>query len=318
MTTEGYVLHTYGKEAYLRHAIASVTTLRRYDNVRPVALYCTDAHTELLRRNGLTDIFTLVKKLPDRNCSINGFKHHLHEFKPWERSLYVDSDMIWCRNPDSLWTQLSVYPFTATGLERADFYFGGPKNAGVILEFFRNRRRRTLKRFGLTHLPRVQAGMMYAADTKVTQSVCASAAEFHTRASETHFRTRLLEGRTEESCEWSLAMAMSRMGLPVYHWYQGANSPQLDYIRGMTEHTDTFERILCDYYTDRFIYEIRGIKNPRIRTFCMRLATTVLRKHDRLKVTPFVLHFGWFHAKQPFYDFADCVWAELTGSAATP
>ncbi|MDE2645077.1 MAG: hypothetical protein OXI05_04475 [Bacteroidota bacterium] len=315
MTTEGYVLHTYGKEAYLRHAIASVTTLRRYDSVRPIALYCTDSHIDLLRRKGLTGLFTRVSKLPDKRCSINGFKHHLHEFKPWERSLYVDSDMIWCRNPDPLWTQLSVYPFTATGLERADFYFGGPKNAGVILEFFRDRRRRTLTHFGLTHLPRVQAGMMYAADPEVTRSVCELASDFHSRASETHFRTRLLEGRTEESCEWSLAMAMSRMELPVYHWYQGANSPQLDYIVGMTEHTEKFDRVTCDYYTDRFIYEIRGIKNPRIRQFCIRLATTVLRKRDRMKVTPFVLHFGWFHAKQPFYDFADCIWEELTGSA---
>ncbi|MCY4160018.1 MAG: hypothetical protein OXE92_01430 [Bacteroidetes bacterium] len=317
MITEGYVLHTYGGEAYLRHAVASVTTLRRYDRKRPVALYCTKSQIEILERTGLAQQFTLIKHLPRSNRSIKGFKHHVHKFKPWKRALYIDCDVIWCRNPDPLWTQLSVYPFTATGLERADFYFGGPKNAAVILEFLRNRRGRTLTRFGLTHLPRIQAGMIYAADPEVTQSVCELAAHFHSRSSETHFRTRLLEGRSEESCEWGIAMAMSKMGLPVYNWYQGANSPQLDYIPGMTEHTEDFEDVFCEYYTDRFIYEIRGIKDPGIRQFCIRLASAILRRRDRMMVTPFILHFSWLHAKQPFHDFADRVWEEMA-SATTP
>lgn len=316
MLQEGYVLHTYGEETYLRHAVASVVTLRRYDKVRPVALYCPASHAEVCYRYGLTDLFTTIELLPDENCSINGFKHHLHKFKPWERSLYIDCDMVWCRNPDALWTQLSVYPFTITGLERADFYFGGPKNAVVILEFLRDRRRRTLKRFGLTHLPRVQAGMIYAADPEVTKSVCDAAGRFRARVSETHFRTRLLEGRSEESCEWSLAMAMSHLGLPIYHWYQGVNSPQLDYIPGMTEHTPDFENVVCDYYTDRFVYEIRGLKNAKVRQFCLWLAGELLRKRDYLRVTPFALHFSWLHAKQPFYDFADHIWAQVTDSSS--
>ena len=103
--------------------------------------------------------------------------------------------------------------------------------------------------------------MIYAADPEVTKSVCDAAGRFRTRVSETHFRTRLLEGRSEESCEWSLAMAMSHLSLPVYHWYQGVNSPQLDYIPGMTEtHARTLRMWFCDYYTDRFVYEIRGLK----------------------------------------------------------
>ena len=109
--------------------------------------------------------------------------------------------------------------------------------------------------------------MIYAADPEVTKSVCDAAGRFRTRVSETHFRTRLLEGRSEESCEWSLAMAMSHLSLPVYHWYQGVNSPQLDYIPGMTEHTPDFEHVVCDYYTDRFVYEIRGLKNAKARKF---------------------------------------------------
>ncbi len=315
---EGYVLHTYGKEDYVRHAVASVVTLRRHDVRRPVALFCPPSHRALLERYGLDTLFTLIEDLPEAHQSIVGFKHHLHRFMPFERTLFIDADMIWCRNPDPLWTQLSVYPFTATGLERADFYFGGPKGLGVALEIIRDRRGRTLRAFGLTNLPRVQAGMIYAQDRALTQKVCEEAVDFLNRRAETHFRSRFHEGRTEESCEWSLSMAMSRLELPIYLWYQGYNSPQLDYIEGMTDADADFERVSCLYYCDRFIYDIRGIPNPKIRNFLIGLFARLLGRRDSLKATPFALHFSWLHAKQPFYDFADRTWTRLTQPQSHP
>ncbi|MDZ7682575.1 MAG: hypothetical protein U5J63_12910 [Fodinibius sp.] len=35
---KGYVYNTYGHPKYLKHAVASVVSLRRYDEERPVAL----------------------------------------------------------------------------------------------------------------------------------------------------------------------------------------------------------------------------------------------------------------------------------------
>ena len=315
VSEEGYVLHSYGKEAYLRHALTCLVTLRRHDRDRPVALYCSDEHRQLLRRHGLLRLFSLVENLPPEHRSIVGFKHHLYRFMPFERCLYTDSDMVWCRSPDSLWTQLSVYPFTATGLERADFYFGGPKSLSVIGDVLRNRRQRTLGAFGLTYLPRVQAGMIYARDRELTRNVCGEASSFLARHSETHFRTRFSEGRAEESCEWSLAMAMSRLSLPTYPWYQGLNSPQLDYIPGMTQHSRDFEEVSCLYYCDRFIYEIRGLRNERLRKFLLRAFTRLLRRKDWLHVTPYVLHFSWLHAKRPFHMLSDRIWTEMTAAA---
>jgi len=313
---EGYVLHSYGDEKFLQHAVVSVSTLRRHDTTRPVALYCTDSHREILERSGLKDFFTLIRPLPEEHCSIIGFKHHLYKFCPWDQSLYVDSDMIWCRNPDHLWSQLSIYPYTATGLERADIYFGGPKNALVIIEFLRDCRHRTLKRFGLTHLPRVQAGMIYTADSDVTKSVCEQAIDYFSRRDFTHFRSRHQKESYIESCEWSIAMAMSRLGLPVFDWFQGANSPQLDYIPEVTEHTENFEEVSYQYYTDRFIHEIQGggITNTRLRNFLTQMAASMLRRRDYMKVTPFTLHFGWTHSKPIFYDFVDRVWSDLIQS----
>ena len=316
MPSEGYVLHTYGNEKYVRHAVASLITLRRYDRQRPVVLYCPESHRRVLAEHNLTHLFSQVDLLPKAHRSIVNFKLHLHRFKPFDRTLFVDADMVWCRTPDRLWEQLSAYSFTATGLERADPFFGGPKGLGIVWEFLRNRRKNTLHRFGLTYLPRVQAGMIYACNPDVTRRVCTTASEFLARVDETHFRTRCLESRAEESCEWSLAMAMSRHGLPVYPWLLNYDSPQLDYITELTTHTENFEDVVCKYYCDRFIYDLRGLPNPMMRKFCFWFASTLLRRPDYLLATPFTLHFSWLHEKAPFNDFADRTWERLVQEAA--
>lgn len=312
--TEGYVLHTYGPEKYLRHAVASVTTIRRHDPVRPVALYCPDEHREALERYGLGELFQHIEFLPEEHRSIVGFKHHIHRFMPFDRSLHVDSDMIWCKNPDALWTALSTRPFTATGLERADAYFGGPKGLGIVVDVVRDRRRKTMRRFGLTHLPRVQAGVIYAQDHETTQAVCERAAYFLSVRSDTHFRSRLSEGRGEETCEWSLAMAMSSLRLPTFSWLQGYDSPQLDFIEGLTTYDAEFEHVTCRYYCDRFVYSLRGLPNHRLRDRLIALFSSLPGRGDYMDVTPFILHFGWLRHKQPFYDFSARVWERLVPS----
>ena len=99
MESEGYVYHCYGDEAHLRHAVASVVTLRRFDRRRAVALYCPPTHQALLRQHGLDSLFHVIDCLPDEACSIVGFKHNLHKFKPFDKCLYLDSDMVWCKIP---------------------------------------------------------------------------------------------------------------------------------------------------------------------------------------------------------------------------
>jgi len=309
---EGYVLHSYGPERYVRHVVASVITLRRHDPDRPVALYCTPSHWEVLEHYGLDTLFDHLEELPEAHQSIVGFKHHLHRFMPYERSLFLDADMVWCRNPDPLWQQLSATPFTATGLERSDFFFGGPKGFGVIADFLLDRRRRTMRRFDLTHLPRVQAGMIYSHDQDLTARVSETASSFLAQHAQTHFRSRLKEGRSEESCEWSIAMAMSKLQLPVFPWFQGFNSPQLDFIEGLTQYDSDFEQVTCRYYTDRFVHGLRGIAHPWLRDRLVQFFSSLPGRGDVMNVTPFVLHFGWLHHKQPFFDFSEHTWNRLT------
>lgn len=310
---EGYIYVSYGHPKYLKHVVASVITLRRYDKERPVALICTEKHRSLIEKNNLSELFDFIYDLPKEHASIVGFKHNFFNYLIFERNLFLDSDIVWCKNPDRLWLSFKPYKFTVTGNVIADNFFGAPKSFGVVKDIILRRRQRTLKRFGLTYLSRAQTGIMYASDYSLTKKTCDLAKEMLKRKSETHFQSRKKEkGRTEESCEWSLAMAMAELNIPVYEWFQGHNSPQLDYISMLTDHDRDFEYVSCKYYTHRFIYSLRGLKSDWKKKLLIWFFSLYPGHRDYMMVTPYCLHFGWYHEKQPFLDFSERVWDDLT------
>lgn len=306
--SEGYVYPVYGDLRYLKLAVASAVTLRRYDRVRPIALICEEHHEQALREHGVT-VFDRIERIASEHRSIVGFKHHVHAYPLFDRTLFLDTDMVWCRNPDPLWTSLSAHRFTITGSLKADIFFGAPKGILVLRDSLLGRRKRTLRRFGLTYLPRVQSGMIYMRDPDLASLVCQTAGHILDRRVETHFQSRTKEsGRTLESCEWSLAMAMSTHNVPVYPWLSGLDSPQLDYISDLTEHDADFEQVRCRFHTDPFIYSLRGLKQAGLRTIITKVMSVLPGKGDFMMVTPYVLHFGWYHQKRPMVAFADRVW----------
>ena len=310
---EGYVYVSYGHPKYLKHTIASVSTLRRHDKSRPIALACSAKHKEILEQKELSYLFDVIHQLPEEHASIVGFKHNIHHYLFYKKNIFLDSDIVWCKDPQNLWDNFSTFNFTITGTLVSDVYFGAPKGARVLLDILLRRRQRTLKRFGLSYLSRVQSGIMFAQDYETTKQVCLLAAEMLDRKQETHFRSRKMEqGRTMESCEWSLAMAMSKLNIPIYPWLQGHNSPQLDYIEDLTEHDDEFMYVNCMYYCDDFTYSIRGLKSVRIRRFLISILSLFSGKTDYLMTTPYCLHFGWYHQKKPFYTFAENCWHRMT------
>jgi hypothetical protein len=105
---------------------------------------------------------------------------------------------------------------------------------------------------------------------------------------------------------------MSHLRLPVFPWFQGFNSPQLDFIEGMSTYDADFEEVACRYYTDRFVYALRGLSNTPLRNFLIRLFSILPGRGDHMDVTPFALHFGWLIHKAPFYAYADRTWTRLT------
>ncbi|MCG8372077.1 MAG: hypothetical protein MI700_01005 [Balneolales bacterium] len=309
---EGYVYVSYGHPKYLKHTIASVVTLRRHDKSRPVALVCTDKHRKILEEKNLERIFDIIHPLPEEHASIVGFKHNVHHYLFFEKNLFLDSDIVWCKNPNSLWSSLSPFEFTITGKQISDNFFGASKGVSVLSDILLRKRNKTLKKFGLTYLSRVQSGMMYASDSDLTKKVCELAAEMLSRKDETHFKSRKMEkGRTMESCEWSLAMAMSKLNVPTYPWLQGQNSPQLDYISSLTEHDDDFEYVSCKFYCDDFVYSFRGLTWGWFRESLFSVFSMFPRKGDYLMATPYCLHFGWYHDKQPFFSFSEKCWNRL-------
>ena len=312
LAPEGYVYATYGHPKYLKLAIASVVSLRRYDDRRPVALVCEEKQKKILEEHGLSTIFDHIHVMAPERASIVGFKHNIHEYMFFDKNMYLDSDIIWCKNPDPLWQSFEPYDFTVTGTQVSDNFFGGPKNLGIVLDILLRRRQRTLNHFGLTYLSRVQTGMIYASDYNTTRKVCDLAGMMLDRKDETHFRSRTLEkGRTEESCEWSMAMAMSKLNIPVYPWLQGHTSPQLDYIGEYTSHDPDFEYVECTYYCDKMVYNLRGLKSRWLRRLLRGLLSLIPGKADYLKTTPYCLHFGWYHQKQPLLEFAERTWNQL-------
>jgi len=309
---EGYIFTSYGKLKYLRDAIVSASTIRRYDTKRPIAIYCSNDHFREINEKGFTGFFDIVDELEENYQSIVGFKHNLQEFMPFERNMYLDSDMIWCRSPDRLWHAFEPYPYTITGQESADVFYGASKNVGVMMDILLRRRQKTLKRFGLSHLYRVQTGIMYAADKEVTEKVNQLAKEYLNQQDQTHFISRTNEaGRMLESCEWSLGMAMTKLELFVYPWFNGMESPQLDYIKGMTKHDKEFTDVYCLYYCNPFMHGLRGIPSTTTRKMIMNLFYFMPRSRDYMWVTPYVLHFGWSHQKEYFNQFAEMQWERL-------
>lgn len=310
--TEGYLYPVYGDIKYLKFAVASIYSLRRYDTERPVALACEPQHEALLTRLGIRNLVDDIIYLKPAHRSIVGFKHNVNEYAIYDRTLFLDVDMIFCRNPDNLWVALSVYPFTVTGSLTSDPFFGGPKGIGVLSDILLQKRKRTMKTFGLTHLGRVQSGVMYVRDRHMARSVCARAAYYLSKMSETHFKSRLHEkGRVEESCEWSLAMAMSALNIPVYPWINGQNSAQMDYIADLTTHDEMFNAVTCRLYTAPLTHALRGMANYRFRRWVTRLLGLFTGKDEYMDVIPVLLHFGWLHEKKPFYEYADKVWMNL-------
>ncbi len=56
---------------------------------------------------------------------------------------------------------------------------------------------------------------------------------------------------------------------------------------------------------------MRGLKNKNVRKLLVKILSFIPGKGDYLKTTPYCLHFGWYHQKQPFYEFSERTWNAL-------
>jgi hypothetical protein len=309
---EGYIYSAYGKIDYLKFVFASIITLRRYDTTRKVALYCSKEQINFIKEQNLTHWFDVLEELDASYQSITGFKHNTHLFCPFDKNIFLDSDILFLKETESLWKRFEAFDYAVTGQKVADAFFGAPKNFKILFDLILQKRKRTLKRFGLTHLSRVQSGIIYISDKQAAQQINEKAKEFLNRKSETHFQSRQMEkGRTEESCEWSLAMSLSHFGITVFPWFWAENSAQLDFISAYTNYNADFTQVTCKYYYNEFVYSFRGLKTAVMRKFMHSLCSIIPGMNDYSWLTPHTLHFGWLHQKQPLIDFSNRIWEQI-------
>ena len=309
---EGYVYFSYGDIKYLKFVVASAFSLKKFDEKRPIAIVCDKEHRKCIEKFNLLWLFDSVELLEPDHCSIVGFKHNLHKYLIFDKNLFLDSDIIWCKDPDPLWKTFSAYKYTVTGNLTSDVFFGSHKGIRIIKDILLNKRRKTLRKFGLTYLSRVQTGMVFAQDYQITKKVNDLARQYLSKIDQTHFKSRKDEvGRNEESCEWSLAMAMSKLQIPVTPWYWGQSSPQVVYVKEFVTHDEDFDNVICHYCTDLFVENLKGIRNKVLRESIRFLATLLPGKGDYIDMTPYCLHFGFYHEKEPLYKYADKIWNQL-------
>lgn len=305
MSTQGYLYVTWGKPEYLKHSLASLITLRRHDSSRPIAIATDEVLASYIETNNIT-VFDKVVILKPEHRSIVGFKHNFHEYLVYDKTLYLDSDIVWCRNPDTLWKMFAAYEYTITGNFNSDFFFGARKDFLILKDILTGARKKTLRNLGQTYIGRVQSGLMYAENADLARKVGEQASKFINRRAETHFQNRANEhGRNEDSCEWSLALAMAALEVPVMPWIQGINSPQLDFIEDFVEYNKDFTEVTYKLYTHSFTYYMRGIRSRLLWDMLFGLANWIPKTGEYIAFTPFCLHFGWYHQKQPFFDLTE-------------
>ena len=106
-------------------------------------------------------------------------------------------------------------------------------------------------------------------------------------------------------------MAMSTMRIPIFPWFQGYDSPQLDFVEGLTDFEPAFRQVVCKLYCDRVVYSLRSLASRPLRDALLTVFTSIPGKGDFMEVTPFMIHFGSLRYKQTFMDFAAWVWNDL-------
>ena len=106
-------------------------------------------------------------------------------------------------------------------------------------------------------------------------------------------------------------MAMAKLEVQVIPWLNGYESPQLDFIESYTEYDKDFKKVKCLLFGDQFIYDLKGLKKRWLQKLLIRAFTLIPGKGDYLYVTPYCLHFGWFHQKEPLNDFSERCWQNL-------
>ena len=112
MLDKGIILIATGHAGYGRMAYNMAVTIKAVEEI-PIAVVCDDTALSHLT-DDQKKIFDFLIPLPITYRTGFGAKLHLDELTPFEKTMYVDVDMLWLgRKPSELFTDLNGISFTA-------------------------------------------------------------------------------------------------------------------------------------------------------------------------------------------------------------
>jgi hypothetical protein len=147
-TSHGYVILACDHQRYLDMAVNLARSVRYFDRKRSICLVHNSAISVPVNCRDLFDDYVLLENRPDFVGVMN--KARLYELSPYEKSMYLDSDMLLLRsNIDAYWEKLRGQYFNMTGAKRISGNWYGRDIAKIIT------------RFNIPYLVQMNSGVFY-------------------------------------------------------------------------------------------------------------------------------------------------------------
>lgn len=146
--TEGYQIIALGQEKYSVMAEGCAISIRRVDPKRKIQIV-----TDNVDRFKNTDIFDVVTPCK-HDASLKGpiIKLKAHEYRVFDRTMFVDCDCIMFRNIDEYWGECSEFDFSVVGEKRISGSWYGASVADLCV------------RFNIPYIVAMNSGVIYMAD----------------------------------------------------------------------------------------------------------------------------------------------------------
>jgi hypothetical protein len=124
----GFGVLTLASEADWQKAIGLARSLRRSNPGVPIAVTC---HPNLVPR-----LAPHFDRIVHKRGDVSGFKHkiYLDEYTPWQKTLFLDADILVVKNVREALTPFSGAPYTARGRYRDSGFSSFGMNIETVLE----------------------------------------------------------------------------------------------------------------------------------------------------------------------------------------
>ncbi len=158
--SEGFLTIAYGAKEYIRMARALALSYQRFNPSRPIAVVTDERNIKNLR-----DFFDIV--IPLKSEYGNGVvqKLHMDLYSPFEKTVFIDSDCLFYKDPQLVWNSYNQGDFSMRGWRYLTGYSEYEQKDPYL---FLDNVGATLRKRGLSRFPHFNSGVMgFAKNSKV-------------------------------------------------------------------------------------------------------------------------------------------------------